>query len=154
MAIETWQDVMVPLGAALMGSSIGAWTTRFVSRTTRAHALYNSYLERCLANPDLASHNAFMGAHGKRHKLTFDPHQFEGEAVERYHWFIALMLAAMEEIIGIKGRDRGWRSVVRDQVSYHGGYFQAAWGSMRDSYSRALQGIIDPQFPGKSDANS
>ena len=152
MAIESWQDIVVPLSAALMGSGVGAWTTRGVSRQTRAHALYNDYLKRCLEHPELASHNAFVGSYGADRTFTFDPYQFEGVEAEKYQWFIALMLTAMEEIVGIKGADRGWRAVVRDQVSYHGGYFQSAWPSIRDGYSPRLQAIVDSVYPSKPNA--
>ena len=142
--------VAVPFGSAVGGALLATWTTQSVSRSSRAHALYNAYLERCFANPDLANFSAFQKVHGKGRSFTFNPDVFEGESVEKYHWFIGLMLAAMEEILGIKWYDRGWSHVVRSQVSYHEGYFHGAWRKMRDSYSPALQKIVDELVAGRA----
>jgi hypothetical protein len=148
------ETLLVPVAAALLGSGVGAWTARGVSRTSRAHSLYNAYLERCLEHPELASYNAFMSGRQKRGKPSFDPYKFEGVDVEKYQWFISLMLVAMEEIVAIKPFDNEWKDVARDQANYHGGYFQASWPSIRKSYSCRLRRIFDPMFLGKPHAHS
>lgn len=151
----------VPLLAALIGSVtgvtgavVGSLTAQSVSRSTRAHALYNAYLERCLQHPELASFNAFKGTYDKRGRATYDPFKFEGIDIERYHWFMGLMLAAMEEILDVKRGDDAWAKTVASQVNYHGGYFEGAWSSLRDFYSTRLQDIVDPLVPEKPDAHS
>jgi hypothetical protein len=161
MAAPTFFDTSI---VALVGAGVGAvagltsaavasLTSQAVARSSRAHTLYNDYLKRCFEHPDLASVNAFEGVHAKRRKPTYDPYRFETVEVEKYHWFMSLMLEAMEQILDIKGGDEAWKRTVSDQVNYHGGYFQGAWRSMRGSYSEALRQIVDPLVPGSAHAN-
>ena len=150
----------VPLMAAaiggvtgLVGSGIASFTTQAVSRESRARALYNDYLERCFEMPEFASYNAFMKTYAAGRVFTFDPYQFEDIEVEKYSWFVSLMLTAMEEILGIRGGDPGWRKTIRDQVNFHGGYLEAAWPSIGPSYSKRLRALVNPLLPEKSHAD-
>ena len=138
--------------AGLTSATVASRTAQGVARSSRAHTLYNDYLKRCFEHPELASFNAFAGVHAKRRKFTYDPFQFETVEVEKYHWFMSLMLEAMEQILDIKGVDEAWTTTVSDQVNYHGGYFAGAWQSMRCSYSEAIRQIIDPLVPGSANA--
>jgi hypothetical protein len=93
---------------ALVGVTFQIRASRSIEREAIAHQIWRDYLVLAFENPNFAAPN-----------LT--KIRAEG-TLEKYEWFVSVMLYGAEQILMSRARSRPWKNVIRDQIRYHYDY--------------------------------
>ncbi len=109
----------------------------------RARDTYQDYLKFCVSHPELSSTQSFE----KYIKSNFSNVNKDSIEVERYYWFISVMLNACEQIILFVPDDPSWQDVIEAQISYHLPAIAYNWNDWSGHYSDEMVELIERVLP-------
>ena len=132
--------------ATVIALLIAAWELRANARNggqTHAREAWMKYLELGLQYPELGSDDIAM-QHFKM-KTIHDLFHSKSVAVERYIWFLDIMLEACESLIDYFPTD-SWKNTIKFNIRLHEKSLRHIWVDECDFYSKALCDLVDEVF--------
>lgn len=128
---KLWGDIITPLIAifAVIVAIRQLKSSKIESRSSTANSIYHSYLNLCLANPELAK------GKGSITKAN--------DNYGSYCWFISSMLFSFEKIIESVDSNEKWESTIKSQLERHKEFLKNSRTAKSDEWDNRLKKLID-----------